>query len=137
MNHPNLFTYGSLMFEPVWRRLVARPRASMRAELPGFRRERVTGQTYPGIVPDPRARISGRVYFGIEPEDLIRLDRFEGEAYLRTSVTVWIVTPQARKVPIEAQTYVFRDANALSGQAWIPEEFEQHWAAGFFEQHAR
>jgi len=131
-----LFTYGSLMFEPVWRRLVAHPCASMRAVLPGFRRERVAGETYPGIVPDATAQTLGRVYFGINEEDLRRLDHFEGAAYQRTPVTVWIGSASDESISIEVETYVFRDGAALSGEPWLPEAFEREWAAGFFERHA-
>jgi gamma-glutamylcyclotransferase (GGCT)/AIG2-like uncharacterized protein YtfP len=131
-----LFTYGSLMFEPVWRRLVAHPCASMRAELPGFRRERVTGETYPGIVRDAAAQTTGRVYFGVNAEDLRRLDHFEGAAYQRTRVTVRFAAPSGAAVSIEVETYVFRDETALSGEPWAPEAFEREWAEGFFERHA-
>ena len=131
-----LFTYGSLMFEPVWRRLVEHACASMRADLTGFRRERVAGETYPGIVPDREARTAGRVYLGLGPEDLERLDRFEGTAYRRSPVTIWVMVPSGCKVPIEAQTYVYCDATALSGEAWAPEIFERESAGAFFERHA-
>ena len=131
-----LFTYGSLMFETVWRRLVDHACASMRAELTGFRRERVAGETYPGIVPDREASAPGRVYWGLTPEDLERLDRFEGTAYRRSPVTVWIAVPSGCKVPIEAETYVYCDATALSGEAWVPETFARESAGAFFERHA-
>lgn len=131
-----LFTYGSLMFEPVWRRLVKHACASMRAELPGFRRERVAGETYPGIVPDRDARTIGRVYFGLDNEALERLDLFEGQAYRRSPVTAWITGHSGWRVPIEVETYVYCDATALSGERWIPEVFERESAAVFFERHA-
>ena len=131
-----LFTYGSLMFEPVWRRLVEHPCASMRAELPGFRRERVAGETYPGIVHDARVKTVGRVYFGLDAEDLRRLDQFEGAAYQRTAVTVCFIPPSGEPVRLKVETYVFGDETALSGEPWGPEAFEREWATGFFEQHA-
>jgi len=124
------------MFEPVWRRLVGHPCASMRGELHGFRRVRVAGQTYPGIIADPEATTPGRIYFGLDAEDLQRLDRFEGEHYRRTPVTVWISTRSGDRVSIEVEAYVFDDAAALSGDPWIPEEFGRDCAAEFFEQHS-
>ena len=39
----HVFTYGSLMFEPVWGGVVAGRYRSMPAVLPGYRRQRVRG----------------------------------------------------------------------------------------------
>jgi gamma-glutamylcyclotransferase (GGCT)/AIG2-like uncharacterized protein YtfP len=131
-----LFTYGSLMFESVWRALVRVPCASMRARLPGFRRERVAGASYPGIVPDPQSSTLGRVYFGLDAEAIDRLDQFEGNAYARTPVEIWVETARGARTPLAAEVYVLNDAAMLSGEPWRPEVFERESAGRFFEQHA-
>ncbi len=131
-----LFTYGSLMFEEVWRPLVPQARASMRAELPGYRREAVAGEPYPGIIADPGALTEGRVYFGLDAADLERLDRFEGADYERVTVQLLIRGPADSAVPITAQAYVFRSGNRLSGQPWDPVSFGRQSAQGFYARHA-
>lgn len=130
-----LFTYGSLMFESVWTPLVARPRAHMRARLPGYRRERVTGAPYPGICADASGSTAGRVYFGLDDEDLSRLDRFEGDRYRRIAVEVLIDGVPDAPVRLMAQTYLLIDPSELSGEPWDPETFSRDSAQGFFEAH--
>jgi gamma-glutamylcyclotransferase (GGCT)/AIG2-like uncharacterized protein YtfP len=131
-----LFTYGSLMFDEVWRPLVPEARASMRAELAGFRREAVSGEAYPGIVADPAATTEGRVYMGLEPSDLTRLDRFEGTDYARITVQLGIRGPGQAIVRVEAQAYVFRSPERLSGEPWDPGVFAKQSAQGFYTQHS-
>ena len=46
----NLFVYGSLMYEPVWRRIVRGEFQSTRASLRGYRRLCVVNEDYPAIV---------------------------------------------------------------------------------------
>ena len=131
-----IFTYGSLMFEEVWRPLVPEPRASMRADLPGYRREAVTGQSYPGIVADPAAATEGRVYFGLDAGDLGRLDRFEGDDYERLPVELLISGPAGVQVAVRAEAYVFRLPERLSGRAWVPEVFARESAQAFYARHS-
>jgi gamma-glutamylcyclotransferase (GGCT)/AIG2-like uncharacterized protein YtfP len=131
-----LFTYGSLMFEAVWRPLVPGPRASMRAELPGYRREAVAGERYPGIIADPAAVTEGRVYFGLDAGDLERLDRFEGDEYERVPVQLQIRGPGRTGVAIRAEAYVFLRPDRLSGRAWLPEVFASESAREFYARHS-
>jgi len=131
----SLFTYGSLMFESVWKPLVARPRAHMRAQLPGYRRERVMGASYPGICADASGGVAGRVYFGLDEEDWSRLDRFEGDRYRRVAVELLIDGVPGAPIRITAQAYLLIDPRELSGEPWDPETFSRDSAQGFFESH--
>jgi hypothetical protein len=60
----NVFTYGSLMYEAVWARVVrgqyASARAGWRLPAPGDPQ-----RIYPAVVPDAQAEVLGRLWFGI------------------------------------------------------------------------
>jgi gamma-glutamylcyclotransferase (GGCT)/AIG2-like uncharacterized protein YtfP len=84
----NVFTYGSLMFAPVWSQVVDGVYAPIPARLDGFQRLAVKGEAYPAAVPLPTGSMKGLLYPNISPNDLARLDAFEGKYYLRTPVTV-------------------------------------------------
>lgn len=132
----HVFTYGSLMFPDVWVPLVPRPRASVLATLPGFAREGVRGQTYPGIRLDPRAQTSGRLYLELDDDEIARLDAFEGSEYRRETVTVWITTADGRATSLAAEVYRLADPAQLDGQPWDPEAFARTSARGFYREHA-
>lgn len=123
-----LFTYGSLMFAPIWQRVVGPKAAGNRctcsaAWLAGFRREGVHGAPYPVIVPDAQApTLEGVLYCGLRRQDLKRLDHFEGHWYQRQTVTVRLLDCQER----QAQVYVLKPQwrRLASGRPWYPGQFE-------------
>ena len=47
----NVFTYGSLMYEAVWSRVVRGQYPWVAARLPGFRRLAIRDAAYPAVVP--------------------------------------------------------------------------------------
>lgn len=120
----NVFTYGSLMFEPVWQRVVQGRYRRAPARLAGYGRFALLDDTYPGMVPalEPGQAVDGVLYFDVAPGDLAALDRFEGVEYARRTVAVDIASAGAVS-PIHAQTYVFLALQRLSGQPWHPENF--------------
>ncbi|KAJ3217316.1 hypothetical protein HDU67_008118 [Dinochytrium kinnereticum] len=93
-NYPlYLFAYGSLMAMPVFRNVVKRSAESpnpkiSKAVLKGFRRRAVKGKWYPGITPYPTESVEGMVIQLNSYQDLVELDRFEGDEYKRVMVTV-------------------------------------------------
>lgn len=84
----NIFTYGSLMFAPVWDSLVEHHYTCDQAVLGGYRRFAVLGEEYPVVKPDLNACVEGVVYYDVGAEDILRLDSFEGEYYQRKTVNV-------------------------------------------------
>lgn len=132
----HVFTYGSLMFVPVWTPLVPRPLASVAAVLEDFIREGVRGQRYPGIRRKAGARTPGRLYLNVDDAELARLDEFEGDAYQRESVQVSVATRDGRHLTLPAEVYRFIDPTALDGAPWDPERFARDSAAGFYRDHA-
>ena len=117
MSH--VFTYGSLMFAEVWSLVVAGRYASVAATLGGHARHAIRDETYPGMVVSTSGSVAGVLYLDVDAADLERLDRFEGEDYRRTVVTVASVDGVAYR----AGTYVYRRPDRLLDEAWRPEAF--------------
>ncbi len=118
---PHVFTYGSLMFEPVWSRVVAGRYERRDAFLQGYERKGVRGEVYPVAVPGAaESRVRGIVYLGVSEDDLDRLDRFEGESYYRRTEQV-----AAGKIALAAEVYVLKEEyyGVISPQEWDREAF--------------
>jgi len=129
----NLFTYGSLMFAPVWQTLVSGRYQSESCQLDGFARYAVRGEEYPVIKPgDKTGSVSGVVYLGVAGHDIARLDAFEGEYYRRTPIEV----RGANRV-IAAQAYVLRPRfySIASSQPWNEAQFAQTGIKRFLGQY--
>jgi len=92
-------------------------------------RLRVRGEHYPGLVPRPGASVEGVVYRAVPADAWVRLDRFEGDMYLRASVAVELADATIRRV----QTYLIRPelSGCLEDRAWLLEEFLHHGKAEF------
>ena len=84
----DLFTYGTLMFPAVVRRLARRALPMRPAKLHGFSRRALQGVGYPGIVPDADGVVTGVLIGGVAPALLGQLDRWEGAEYERRLVRV-------------------------------------------------
>lgn len=129
----NVFTYGSLMFAPVWQAVVSGRYDSAPALLAGYQRFAVSGEEYPAMKPDgENTVVSGVVYFDVSPEDVARLDAFEGEYYLRTTVKVL-----QDSNPVLAEAYVLRPAfyGIASDQEWDLDGFAREGITRFLAQY--
>jgi gamma-glutamylcyclotransferase (GGCT)/AIG2-like uncharacterized protein YtfP len=118
----NIFTYGSLMFDEVWRQVVNGRYRSEAATLHHHQRHALTGLSYPGVVAAPGAQVAGRLYLGVSAEDMARLDAFEGAEYRRDALQVML----AGGAPASAWTYIWLDPQRLSGRPWQSEAFGLH-----------
>ncbi len=113
--HRHIFTYGSLMFERVWRRVVHGTYASEAGEIRGFRRLSVKDQDYPAIIADRRSRrLEGVLYRDVAPEDVARLDQFETDTYVRLIVPVFLASGEF----VLADAYVATPAVELTADEW-------------------
>jgi len=131
----NLFTYGSLMFDAVWSRLVSRPYESSPASLSGYVRKCVKNDLYPIVFKgDENISIDGMLYFNIEPQDLAMLDEFEGEYYLREAVRVRLADGSF----LPAETYVLKDEfrHLASDQDWDAAHFASIGIHHFIEKYS-
>lgn len=115
----HVFTYGSLMFAPVWERVVQGRYRCMQATLDQHARFALVDDTYPGMVATPGSMVAGVVYFDVDAADLTALDHFEGNEYQRTAVQLRLEDGTA----LAAQTYLFQALGRLSDQPWIPDTF--------------
>ncbi len=115
----DLFVYGSLLFEDVFRAVTGRGAAHEPAVLVGYARYRIRDATYPAIVPEPGESTEGVVYRALDHRAISALDRFEGDMYTRERVEVRRADGTAWAV----ETYVFVDAlrGLLEPEPWHPE----------------
>ena len=124
-----VFTYGSLMFEAVWSRVVHDNYHQTAAILPGYRLHGLRNETFPAIIKSgSNDQVSGILYLAISDDDCARLDEFEGDYYQRETVSVI----SADKT-ILAETYILRDEfiHLLDKNGWDAEQFERQHLANF------
>jgi len=126
----DLFAYGTLMCADIMRAVSG---CSMVAGIPTVLRDHcrlyVRGERYPGLLARPGASIAGIAYRNLPAAAWARLDRFEGEMYLRRTVEVEIGENRFHRV----QTYLFRPelAARLEDRVWELEDFLRHGKADF------
>ncbi len=126
----HVFTYGSLMFAPVWERVVQGAYRSAAATLDQHVRFSLVDDTYPGMVASAGSSVAGVVYFDVDAADLAALDYFEGSEYRRTPVQLRLEDGAA----LAGQTYLFTALGRLSDQAWNPDTFAM---ARFLDSYCR
>jgi len=124
----HIFTYGSLMFEPVWSRLVLGNYTSAPALLEGYARRCVKNEDYP-VVFEAQESVKGIVYYDVEPYDLARLDAFEGEYYERKTILLHNC--------VDAEVYVLKKEyfDIIDDKVWSEEAFENEGIKRFCEHY--
>lgn len=95
--------------------LLNRETQSQPAQLKHYRRFKVKGQTYPGLILAHGDRVDGCVLQGLSDEELLKLDDYEGEEYTRIVVEVEI-NSALQKV----YTYLFTPSNSnrMTREPW-------------------
>lgn len=119
-NPMHIFTYGSLMFPEVWRRVVRGHYRSAPATVRDHARFVVKGETYPGMVSAADETVRGIVYFDVAPHDVDALDAFEGEDYRRIDLQASLDSGET----ITAGTYIYLNPARLTQARWQPETFQ-------------
>ena len=115
-----IFTYGSLMFEEVWTRVVRSRYRSMPAVATDYARFAVRDETYPAMIASQGSKVAGVVYCDVDESDVEALDHFEGEDYRRCAIELTVGDGRA----LVAETYLYVNPTQLSQDAWIPENFD-------------
>ncbi len=131
----DLFAYGTLMCADIMRAVSGCPVPAGRAGLlRGHCRLCVRGEQYPGLVPRPGASVEGIVYPAVPAAAWARLDRFEGDLYVRSSVVVEL----ADATRLRVQTYLVRPglSGCLEERVWDLEHFLRHGKAKFESAYA-
>jgi len=124
----HIFTYGSLMFEEVWSRLVKGVYTRAPALLEGYTRRCVKNEEYP-VVFEANESVKGVLYYDVEPYDIARLDAFEGEYYERKSILLHNC--------VDAEVYVLKKAyfDIIDDRKWDEEAFAQEGIKRFCESY--
>jgi len=99
----HLFAYGSLMCPDILARVAGLVVDGQPAELTGYRRRAVRGETYPGLIVAPGHVLGGVLYRALPEAAWARLDQFEGDDYQRIKVEIRSATG-----PLPAWTYLYR-----------------------------
>lgn len=126
----NVFTYGSLMFAPVWLSVCSQTYVTLPATLQGYRRYSVQGESYPALVPEEGASVTGLVYRNVTADDCRRLDQFEGAEYVGRSAAV-----TSSEETINAMFYEFVALDKLLRQDWSVAQFEEKGLQTFLSRH--
>jgi AIG2-like family. len=100
----NLFVYGTLLSNKIWKSIVTREYSSDSAVLKGYARKKVKGKNYPGLIEQDGSVVEGKIYYDVFEEDFGKLDAYEGEEYARKKV--YVLLESAKNV--ECFTYLFK-----------------------------
>jgi gamma-glutamylcyclotransferase (GGCT)/AIG2-like uncharacterized protein YtfP len=122
----NVFTYGSLMFAPVWNSVCVGRYATKKMVLRDFHRYCIKNESYPAVVPQPGSRVEGLVYFDVSQADQLALNQFEGDEYV------------LRHHQIDGLSIAFYEYVALAHidkRDWSPHDFEQKGLPEFLSRH--
>jgi len=131
----DLFAYGTLMCADIMRAVSGCPEPAGRAGLlRDHRRLCVRGEHYPGLLPCAGASVEGIVYRAVPADAWTRLDRFEGDLYVRAGVVVELADATLLRV----QTYLVRPelSGCLEERLWELEVFLRHGKAEFESAYA-
>jgi gamma-glutamylcyclotransferase (GGCT)/AIG2-like uncharacterized protein YtfP len=122
----NVFTYGSLMFSPVWEKVCTGRYSTRKMVLKDFRRYCVQNESYPAVVQEIGSSVEGLVYMNVSPSDQLKLNQFEGEEYVLRHHYI-------KDVSIAFYEYVA--LGRIDKRDWSPIDFEQKGLPEFLSRH--
>ena len=100
----DFFAYGTLMCEDIMEEVSGCRLSCMPGVLRGYSRRSVRGEHFPALVLDQEGRVEGVVYRNLTSSAWERLDRFEGDMYIRRVVQIELNNGTA----LPAATYVWK-----------------------------
>ncbi|WP_428244061.1 gamma-glutamylcyclotransferase family protein [Gynuella sp.] len=124
----HLFTYGSLMYDRIWREVIGTTYVCQRAWLDGYERLGVIDADYPVLVPNSdRTGLEGMLRLNVSDEDFIKIDRYESEFYRRLTTPVYTLNSLGETIQVRSSLYALNPEYhyICDGQAWDIEYFEQ------------
>jgi len=88
MKHDSLFAYGTLRHPDIITYVIGRIPESEEVKLKDFVRYRIKGADFPGIFPREGEQVDGTLFTGISSDELLQLDDYESDLYVRQKVEV-------------------------------------------------
>ena len=127
----NLFAYGTLMSQEIFRAVTGVQIDSQAAILTGFSCWSVRGEVYPAIIPDASGLVQGVVYRSIDGQVWRCLDQYEGPMYTRQAVTVRLNDGTL----LSASTYAWNgdDVAQLDRPGWRFSDFMDRFGADYLK----
>jgi len=125
----HLFAYGTLMCGSIMREVSGFDLPAVPGTLKGYCRRSVKGELYPAIMPYRGGCVEGVIYRCVPGLAWERLDRFEGEMYVRKRVRISLSEGTA----FPAATYVVQPGfeHCLGRSDWDFGEFLLEGKASF------
>lgn len=118
-----IFTYGALMYQPIWLSAVEHHCNPIPAVAQGYLRVSVNdSQRCSLVTASPQARVSGMLYAGLNLSHVRALDDYIGELFERKEIEV--ITASETYI---AQSYMLKDkySHFLRAYNWDQREFER------------
>ena len=114
-----LFVYGTLLFEPVWLRLIGRVPSLKKGVVYGWTRKSIKGVSYPAICREDKGSVLVALIIGLTEDEMRIVDAYEDVGYAKTQVEV--VLEEGIEM---ALSYVREDDSCsdLLGD-WTPEDY--------------
>lgn len=125
----HVFVYGSLMFEPVWERVVDGHYQSVSAILKDHERLAIHGALFPGVRARTGAQVQGKVWMNVTVEDLHRLNHFESDFYDLTQATVDVT--DGSQLPVSFYLVNQSWHHILDSRPWDERVFEKDHLQAF------
>ena len=120
----NWFFFGSLMDPQVLEVVVGRyvhEEDCHPAELPGYRRVRVRGESYPALVQTPGESVDGLMVEGLSAEEGLRVIYFEGDEYRPEEIQLQLKNAK----PVSAFAFLAGDELPLTEEDWALERWAE------------
>ena len=120
----HVFTYGSLMFDRVWSKVIGGVYKKSVATLHGYKRRKIRGAIYPALLPGTDVDyVEGIIYLSVNKSDTKILDEFEGEHYQKEMAECELSDGSS----IIACVYVFKEQYRylIEDEEWDPVWFSE------------
>lgn len=119
----HVFTYGTLMFGEMMKALTGRTFPTVPASVQGYKRIKLKGENFPGLIPMENERTHGIIHRDVDPESFKLIDALEDDFYDRSVLEIRGDNGEFYR----ALTYVINQPSLpfLTLDSWDPDEFKE------------
>lgn len=116
-----IFTYGTLMYQPLWLKIAEHQRLPIPAVTKGFARCSIENSLSCSLVAAAGGHVAGMLYGGLSESEIVRLDEYTASLFER--VQLQVVTPNET---IVAYSYVIKPEfeSRILPKTWNQRRFE-------------